>query len=288
MEALACSGVVHRDLSLGNTLFCHFDPNNVVAASVEVSDFGLSVTLSTGIHQTVAGGTQPTRCMAPELLEHDQCSEYSDVWGYRITDTELLSRGAIPYFYITLDDAVVSHVVQDEAYPVRCARLQYPALDSLWRVLVTCRRFAPRTRPTFVQLSVRLGQLSAISECGTKISCPVFQGYVSVPSLLLCGHPITPLVPLAEGAHLTFRMEPDVPTGLALDTSTGVVSGTPDFDGTRVSDVMCVNRTDVAANSAGSAYVTLKLELHRSNIPSTRVSAFLDAHELTLGTTEWK
>ena len=64
MEALAEEGIVHRDLALRNVLLFVFDAADVGSLSVKVSDFGLSLSVYGGTHQTVAGGPKPVRYMA--------------------------------------------------------------------------------------------------------------------------------------------------------------------------------------------------------------------------------
>ena len=43
MEALAESGLIHRDLALRNCLVFRFDPADASASSVKASDFGLTI-----------------------------------------------------------------------------------------------------------------------------------------------------------------------------------------------------------------------------------------------------
>ena len=84
---------------------------DVTATSVKVSDFGLTVNAYTATHKYVQGGALPIRYLAPESLEKGRYSEQSDVWAFVVTCWELLTNGRIPYFEITNDDAVLTHVV---------------------------------------------------------------------------------------------------------------------------------------------------------------------------------
>jgi hypothetical protein len=51
--------------------------------------------------------------------------------------------------------------------------------------------------------------------------------FYSSPALASVGSPITPLIPSSVGTVNHFTVTPDLPTGLSIESTTGVISGTP-------------------------------------------------------------
>ena len=60
----------------------------------------------------------------------------------------------------------------------------------------------------------------------SKVSADVSLSY-QTPNYFEVNTEITPLVPSISGSGYTFSISPDLPNGLSLDVSTGVISGTP-------------------------------------------------------------
>ncbi|MBL8949701.1 MAG: putative Ig domain-containing protein [Myxococcaceae bacterium] len=80
--------------------------------------------------------------------------------------------------------------------------------------------------------------------------------YATNPALYRLGASITPNVPtVTGGTPTTFTSVPALPAGLTLDMTTGVISGTPSVLAPLTPHVI------TAANSAGSAQVTLQLRV---------------------------
>ena len=157
MEALAQIGLIHRDLALRNVLLFAYDPQDVTATSVKVSDFGLSVNAYAETAKYMEEGPKPIRWLSSEALQRGRYSEKSDVWAFGVTIWELLSNGTKPYFSISSDDAVIAYVVQGGS-------LGRPpgapsTVDHLWDSVLACFAPLPANRPKFEQLGVKLGQL---------------------------------------------------------------------------------------------------------------------------------
>ena len=147
MEMLASENIIHRDLAARNVLLFKFDPTNVAATSVKVTDFGLSMGLYGQTHAYVSEKETPVRYLAPEAIERGQFSEKTDVWAFGVTIWEILTSGKIPYFRITRDDDVIMYVLEGGRLeqPTRCP-------DSLWKILLACWATKPSDRPSFAEL----------------------------------------------------------------------------------------------------------------------------------------
>jgi len=86
------------------------------------------------------------------------------------------------------------------------------------------------------------------------------------PQSLIVNQPITPLTPSSTGGQATsYAVSPALPAGLSLDTSTGVISGTPTAVAAQAT------YTVTASNSAGSTKgsVTLTVVSAAVSYPST-------------------
>lgn len=159
METLAGVGIIHRDLALRNILLFSYNPQNAAATSVKVCGFGLNV--SRGLLDT---SKSRVRWMAPEVLEHTQFSEQSDMWAFGVTVIELLARGAKPYSEIANDEQVIQYVTKLGGIPIfpnhpslPCANASY---EPLWNCMQDCWHRAPEERSKFSQFSVVFGQLA--------------------------------------------------------------------------------------------------------------------------------
>jgi len=72
--------------------------------------------------------------------------------------------------------------------------------------------------------------LSALSACGggssPAMSPPTALSYTQ-PAVFTVGQPITPLSPTVTGRVSSYAISPTLPAGISLNTTTGVISGTP-------------------------------------------------------------
>lgn len=167
MEALAAhkpQPLVHRDLALRNILLFSYNPSDVTATSVKVSDFGLTVNAYSAQYTSQApraygaeGEARPLRWLAPEALSRCRYSEASDVWAFGVTAYELLSNGGMPYYQISNNESVIAHVMAGN-HP----ELSHDALSdddlALWDVLLQCFKTSANERPKFSGLGILLGQ----------------------------------------------------------------------------------------------------------------------------------
>lgn len=87
----------------------------------------------------------------------------------------------------------------------------------------------------------------------TTISAPSQLRYSSTNSAYTLGVAVTANTPSVTGTVSNYSVSPALPSGLSLDSATGVISGTP----TRVTSA--TNYTVTAANSAGSAQATVRI-----------------------------
>jgi hypothetical protein len=107
--------------------------------------------------------------------------------------------------------------------------------------------------------------------------------YSTNPAIYTLGTVIAPNVPSSGGGTVvSYSVAPALPTGLSLDTSTGVISGTPTAITTTVS------HTVTATNSAGSATVGLNITVNDvapSNLAySTNPATYLKGVAITVNT----
>eukprot|EP00041_Stephanoeca_diplocostata_P039392 m.1620390 g.1620390 ORF g.1620390 m.1620390 type:complete len:789 (+) comp25383_c0_seq37:330-2696(+) len=116
---------------------------------------------------------------------------------------------------------------------------------------------------------------------------PMLRGYADERPVYVAGDKIVPNIPTfsCNGAGV-FWMEPGVPAGLVLDSSTGVLSGTPQWTSDAGgADEIELQRTVVLANSAGMA--TAELNMTLQSAVSDATSAFLQKHNLSITESKW-
>eukprot|EP00041_Stephanoeca_diplocostata_P029844 m.889243 g.889243 ORF g.889243 m.889243 type:complete len:227 (+) comp23642_c2_seq9:240-920(+) len=129
-----------------------------------------------------------------------------------------------------------------------------------------------------------------------EIDRPVLRGYSDARPVYVVDTPIAPNTPsFASNGAVVFYMEPAVPTGLALDAATGVLSGTPTWPedaratGAAETTVQC---TVVVENSAGTATTDMAITLTQPQ-PSppplqAATMAFLERSRLSVTDTQWR
>ena len=180
MEALADQKLIHRDLAMRNVLVFGLDMADVIATSVKVSDFGLTVNAFTATHKYVQGGALPIRYLAPESLQKGRYSEQSDVWAFGVTCWELLTNGRIPYWEITNNDAVSTHVVGGGrlARPIEEGQA---CPDGLWELVASCWAKKPKFRPGFTELGISLAVLQ-MPAAAAAAAAPPFEIFVKTLS----------------------------------------------------------------------------------------------------------
>eukprot|EP00041_Stephanoeca_diplocostata_P012422 m.207998 g.207998 ORF g.207998 m.207998 type:complete len:471 (-) comp18953_c0_seq1:364-1776(-) len=95
----------------------------------------------------------------------------------------------------------------------------------------------------------------------TVTNRPRLYGYTESSAQYACGQKIKPNEAFYEGDAVVFRMDPNLPRGLKLDTTTGVLSGTPTWDESWTGQEVQSERTVVIENDAGSSKFTLKIAI---------------------------
>ncbi len=71
---------------------------------------------------------------------------------------------------------------------------------------------------------------------------------------------ISPLTPTVTGSDLTFSISPELPSGLSISSSTGVISGTPTVE------MGAVSYTVTATNSAGSVNTQINIAVNNPSL----------------------
>lgn len=98
-----------------------------------------------------------------------------------------------------------------------------------------------------------------------EVDPPHFYGYTDPNATYVCGAAVSCTnEPVFEGEDVVFTMEPDVPEGLLLDPTTGVISGTPEWpaDVATEAHVATLQRTVEVTNASGCARTTITITLH--------------------------
>lgn len=154
---------------------------------------------------------------------------------------------------------------------------------------------------TFVQIPVLFDESeNAINEVCTQLAnigqvgmdVPQLKGYSKMDATYINGRKISPNAPIYDGKCVEFRIEPNVPTGLKFNTSTGVLSGTPqwvdDMQGDEPKEKRQLQRRVVIQNAGGSTDCMLSMTLLKSSEVKMTTSTFLTQHCLSLKDTEWR
>ena len=190
MVQLSLHEVVHRDLAARNVLVFSLDPEDHLAVSVKIADYGLSLMASRGYGESRAGSVstagstaRPVRWMAPESLRRRQYSEKSDVWAFGVTMWEIWTYGEVPYGTITEDPQVGSKVLDGERLPVppSCPPQVYSIMQECWQ--------EKNERPSFSDLQKKLQQRydeAVVEDRGQK--CSVCMDRRAEWALVPCGH----------------------------------------------------------------------------------------------------
>ena len=107
-----------------------------------------------------------------------------------------------------------------------------------------------------VTASNTLGSSSTTLNITVENQAPTTLAYTPGTMIATVGNPILPLTPVTTGGAATYKVSPDLPTGLSLDSSTGVLSGTP----TKAATTQTYAVT--ASNAGGVAVAKLSLTVN--------------------------
>src|SRR3569833_1355115 len=130
-----------------------------------------------------------------------------------------------------------------------------------------------RRWPSLLRAAILCGTLS-LSACGggggsgppttppppAGVTAPSNLSYTS-PQVFTVGQPITPLTPTVTGTVSSYAVSPTLPAGLALDTTSGDISGTPK------SSLAQAKYTVTATNSGGSTTADLVVTVNDAAPP---------------------
>ncbi|KAI6188717.1 TK/FGFR protein kinase [Aphelenchoides besseyi] len=137
MEFLSSKKIIHRDLAARNILVAH-------DFTAKISDFGLSRNVFCQDYYRKRGaGRLPIKWMAPEALEANVYTVYSDVWSYGIVLWEIMTLGGTPYPTIAMPQL---YNLLKEGY-----RMEAPhnCPEEIYGVMVMCWQEKAENRPQF-------------------------------------------------------------------------------------------------------------------------------------------
>jgi serine/threonine protein kinase len=166
MAYLAYNRVTHGDLACRNILIFRFNKYKPEDNLVKLSDFGLtrhsSIYLSVNNESTV-NDCIPIRYASPELIQHQEYSEKSDMYSMGVTMWEAFSKAKIPWSHIETDQEICRRVALGETVPkpITCS-------DETWSVILTTMNLNAQERPTFSQLRRLLTKLQYQIENTTR------------------------------------------------------------------------------------------------------------------------
>ena len=157
MTHLESKRVVHRDLAARNVLVDSL-------FRCKVADFGLSRAAGTSddkdgaeeVYYRANQGTFPVRWTAPEAMETMLFNIPTDVWSYGVLLLEIYLDGGRPYPGMD-NQTVISRV----ASGYRAFRPEGCSFAVYTDVILPCWDKDPAARPSFVELAVKLEQLTA-------------------------------------------------------------------------------------------------------------------------------
>ena len=101
------------------------------------------------------------------------------------------------------------------------------------------------------------GSTNAVVNIEVVLGAPSNLTYSNNPSIAYVNQQIQQMAPSSQGgAVASYSVSPALPTGITLDTSTGVISGTP------TTQQGFINYTVTATNSAGSTNATVSIVVY--------------------------
>ena len=141
--------VVNGMIYLGEQDYIHCDlkAENVLVGEhsiIKIANFHLAQHLNDNKYCTIEGSTRlAVRWTAPEGYTSNQLSIKSDVWSFGILSWELVTKGSLPYLYMT-DEQVLEAVLQGYHMPEPkdCPKPFY-------QIMLDCWRLNDDKRPTF-------------------------------------------------------------------------------------------------------------------------------------------
>ncbi|KAL3265635.1 hypothetical protein HHI36_009840 [Cryptolaemus montrouzieri] len=148
MEYLASRKVLHGDLAARNILLAD---DNIV----KICDFGLAKSMyNNENYKKKSDGPLPIKWMAIESIRDRVFSTQSDVWSFGIVLWEFFSLARTPYPGMEADERLYSKLV--EGY-----RMESPefATTDIYQMMLECWSKRPQNRPSFTQLTEKLGTM---------------------------------------------------------------------------------------------------------------------------------
>ncbi|CAF3900120.1 unnamed protein product [Rotaria sp. Silwood1] len=157
MSYLAHNRVIRGDLACRNILVFRFNKYRPEDNLVKLTDFGhtrnSSIYVSVNKESTV-NDCIPIRYASPELIQHNECSEKSDIFSMGVTMWEAFSKATILWSSIETIIQICQLVTSGETLskPITCS-------DETWTVILTTLSLNAQERPTFSQLRSSLTRL---------------------------------------------------------------------------------------------------------------------------------
>ncbi|KAG8181676.1 hypothetical protein JTE90_019215 [Oedothorax gibbosus] len=151
MEYVSSLKIVHRDIAARNILMLD-------EQRVKIGDFGLSKEIyQNKYYKTLTEKRFPIKWMAPEAIEKQKFSTYSDVWSFGVFMWEVFRLGKEPYPGIDCGNILL--------YLKMGYRMEKPHCSDNWySIMKLCWSKIPHERPNFTEL---VNMIGAIIESST-------------------------------------------------------------------------------------------------------------------------
>lgn len=165
MEFLASKKCIHRDLATRNVLVGE-------EYVIKVADFGLArdVYKSDMYVKATNAGVLPVKWMALESLFDRVYTEKSDVWSFGVCLWEIFTLGGAPYPSLPTEQLLDFLSEGDRMeQPHNCPLDMYTIMRDCWEQ-------DPDMRPTFAQLSERIGRILEL-----HVSKQTSSAYITIP-----------------------------------------------------------------------------------------------------------
>ena len=156
MEHLFNSHLVHQDLAARNVLLSS-------TLDLKIASLSLCRDVYATEYFVLRQRPVPLRWMAPEAVLEDDYSVKSDVWSFGVFAWEVFTCADLPLRRWT-DDEIVKELNLSLAATRCCLECPPACPPEMWTSIEKCTADTPRDRPTFDEIAMTIGDMTADSD----------------------------------------------------------------------------------------------------------------------------